>query len=102
MPTLNDAKYAALETLTGLSLQIDDMEKVWLDSLDPATRAQWMNPSTRYDLLVAEGYSGTLNDMQYAFWVAGGTFGGIPANAILDRNGDPILDRNGNYIITRP
>jgi hypothetical protein len=30
---------------------------------------------------------------------AGG--GGIPANALRDRAGDPILDRAGNYILVR-
>jgi hypothetical protein len=26
--------------------------------------------------------------------------GGVPANALLDENGQPILDENGNYILT--
>jgi hypothetical protein len=25
---------------------------------------------------------------------------GVPANALLDQNGNPILDENGNYILT--
>jgi hypothetical protein len=28
-----------------------------------------------------------------------GTGGGIPPNALVDRDGNPILDRDGNYII---
>lgn len=30
---------------------------------------------------------------------SGGTGGGIPPNALVDRDGNPILDRDGNYII---
>ena len=30
-----------------------------------------------------------------------GSGSGIPANAILDRDGNPIVDRDGNYIVSR-
>jgi hypothetical protein len=30
----------------------------------------------------------------------GGSTGGIPANALLNENGEPILNENGDYILT--
>ena len=29
-----------------------------------------------------------------------GDGGGIPANALVDQDGNPILDQDGNYILT--
>jgi hypothetical protein len=31
----------------------------------------------------------------------GAQSGGVPANALRDRAGNPVLDRDGNYILTR-
>jgi hypothetical protein len=86
--TLNDLKYDALETQTGISGHMADMYHAWLlagtgesdgqtDDLEfLLLEQQGYTTGTISDrwfaFLRAAGYTGTLNDMFYQFWLAGG------------------------------
>jgi hypothetical protein len=94
MATLNGAKYAALAALTGQTGSLDDLEYAWLIDATASEGPSHINDlwllaleqngytegsfgDRMFDFLVAEGYTGSLNDMLYAWWLAGGGFGGV-------------------------
>lgn len=93
MATLNDAKYAALVTLTGQTGTLDDLEQAWLITetasegpshindlwLLALTQQGYLDGSfgdRMFAYLRDQGYTGSLNDMLYAWWSNGGGFGG--------------------------
>lgn len=90
MPTLVDAKYAALTT-QGYTGGLSDMTLAWLqangastqntasDALELAmARRGFLGRDAWNNFLLAEGYSGSVSDMALSFWVAGGNLPAIP------------------------
>lgn len=87
----NDSKLSALETLTGNTGNIDDLEMEWLLTVSGSTvtdpNSQWLATflangatSTNFntaasEFLIGLGYTGALPDMWDAYWVAGGGVG---------------------------
>lgn len=113
--TLRDAKYAALQTLTGLSVgTINDMERQWL-LIETGESTGYINDlygiyltgqgyttgtvsDRMYAFLGGLGYTGTLNDRLYQFWLDGAIAG---AGYLLLEIGDDIVleDGTGNLLL---
>jgi hypothetical protein len=117
MSHVNDLKLASLETLTGTTGHIDDLELAWLTTVVVTPAGNQVNDlwlrlflengatsgefnTAAYEFLSGLGYTGALNDMWYSYWGdAGGGGGGI--GAIKDRDGNVVRDRDGNIITGR-
>jgi hypothetical protein len=111
MASLNDAKYAALVALTGLTGSLDDLEQVWLLNETGASSGHvqdlWylfmeqMGYTTGslgdrlYDFLHDLGYSGTLNDMLYLMW----TDGGPGENYNVINGSDNVVNGADNVVV---
>jgi len=102
MPTLNEAKYAALLNSTGATVPvtINELEILWLESKGrtgtlnemwiqqfaaAGFTGTWNDAASGW--LAAFGYLGTLNERWYQFWLDGGT-----VNPNLVVNGDFATD----------
>lgn len=89
MPHISDLKRAALETLTGQTGHINDLEKAWLlgelsasepqninDLWNQYLVAQGAGPGHTGDMLaewlIGLGYAGSVSDMLAQMWAAGG------------------------------
>ena len=85
MPTLTDSKFDALRT-QGFTGSISDMTLQWLKANGATSNAvpdAWgemlalylktpQRNSGWYELLGDEGYTGSMNDRELQFWLAGG------------------------------
>ena len=112
MSTLNDVKYSALSSLTGQTGSLRDLEYIWLLSATGETYGQindlWflyfesLGYATGtlgdkwFEYLVDLGYSGSLNDMLYEFWLAGGPATGPAGYLLLETGVDKLILEDGS------
>lgn len=98
MPTLSDARFDALR-LQGFTGSTSDMLLQWLQANSGVPVPKTIPDGWRallnlyqkngqrntgwYDLLGDEGYTGSLNDRELAFWLAGGVLSPPPDPPVL-------------------
>jgi hypothetical protein len=90
---------AELSVAPGLYTLID----LWHLKLDAAGIADGHWNSRMRTWLNSIGFLGSFQTAYRNFWyeaqLTGSLPGSVPANALVDRDGNPIVDRDGNYII---
>lgn len=94
--SLNDRLLKYYKANGATSNNIQDAEVQFLKAQASVTVKKQINDMWKQYLL-ALGYTGTLQDMLYAFWFA--LAGGGAGNALLDELGGILLDEAGNNLL---